>query len=86
MKLDHLATPALIVDIDAMEANLRDMANVFAGRASKLRPHVKNHKAPMLAWKQIRAGAIGMTCATVREAEILVEHGIDSILIANEIS
>jgi D-serine deaminase-like pyridoxal phosphate-dependent protein len=68
-----------------MEANLRDMANFFAGRPSKLRPHFKNHKAPLLAWKQIRAGAIGMTCATVREAQILVEHGIDSILIANEI-
>ena len=40
----------------------------------------------MLAWKQIRAGAIGMTCATMREAEILVEHGIGSILIANEIA
>ena len=86
MRLDQLTTPALIVDMDAMEANLRDMANYFAGRTSKLRPHFKNHKAPMLAWKQIRAGAIGMTCATVREAEILVEHGIDSILLANEIA
>ena len=56
------------------------------GGACKLRPHFKNHKVPLLAWKQIRAGAIGMTCATIREAEILVEHGIDSILIANEIA
>jgi D-serine deaminase-like pyridoxal phosphate-dependent protein len=86
MKLDQIKTPALIVDLDAMEANLRDMANFFADRRSKLRPHFKNHKSPMLAWKQIRAGAIGITCATVREAEILVEHGIESILIANEIA
>ena len=86
MKLEQIKTPALLVDLDAMEANLRDMANFFAHRPAKLRPHFKNHKAPMLAWKQIRAGAIGMTCATVREAEILVEHGIDSILIANEIA
>jgi D-serine deaminase-like pyridoxal phosphate-dependent protein len=86
MKLDQVPTPALIVDLDAMEANLRDMANFFVGRRSKLRPHFKNHKVPMLAWKQIRAGAIGITCATVREAEILVAHGIDSILIANEIA
>ena len=42
----------------------------------KLRPHFKNHKAPLLAWKQIEPGAIGMTCATLREAEILVQHGI----------
>lgn len=86
MKLDQVKTPALLVDLDAMEANLRDMANFFAERPCKLRPHFKNHKTPLLAWKQMRAGAIGMTCATVREAEILVEHGIDSILIANEIT
>jgi D-serine deaminase-like pyridoxal phosphate-dependent protein len=85
MKLDQIKTPALVVDLDAMEGNLRDMANFFAGRPCKLRPHFKNHKTPMLALKQIRAGAIGMTCATMREAEILVEHGIASILIANEI-
>ena len=85
MKLAQVKTPALIVDLDAMERNLRDMANFFEGRPCKLRPHFKNHKTPMFAWKQVRAGAIGMTCATVREAEILVEHGIASILIANEI-
>jgi D-serine deaminase-like pyridoxal phosphate-dependent protein len=86
MKLEHIKTPALCVDLDAMEANLRDMAAFFTGRPCKLRPHFKNHKVPLLAWKQIRAGAIGITCATIREAEILVEHGIDSILIANEIA
>jgi D-serine deaminase-like pyridoxal phosphate-dependent protein len=85
MKLEQIKTPALIVDLDAMEGNLRDMAKFFGGRPCKLRPHFKNHKTPMFAWQQIRAGAIGMTCATVREAEILVEHGISSILIANEI-
>jgi D-serine deaminase-like pyridoxal phosphate-dependent protein len=84
--VEHIATPALLVDLDAMEANLHSMADFFATRACKLRPHFKNHKVPMLAWKQIRAGAIGMTCATLREAEILVQYGIDSILIANEIA
>lgn len=86
MRLNEVKTPALIVDLDAMEGNLLDMAGFFAERPCKLRPHFKNHKAPLLAWKQMRAGAIGMTCATVREAEILVEHGINSILIANEIA
>src|SRR4051794_39109981 len=86
MELDQIKTPALLVDLDAMEANLRDMASFFVGRPCKLRPHFKNHKTPMLAWKQIRAGAIGIACATLREAEILVEHGVDSILIANEIA
>lgn len=86
MKLEQITTPALVVDLDAMEANLHSMAGFFRERPCKLRPHFKNHKTPMLAWKQMRAGAIGMTCATVREAEILVEHGIGSILIANEIA
>jgi D-serine deaminase-like pyridoxal phosphate-dependent protein len=84
LKVEELSTPALLVDLDAMEANLHDMANFFANTAAHLRPHFKNHKCPMLARKQIRAGAIGMTCATVREAEILVHHGVDSVLVANE--
>jgi D-serine deaminase-like pyridoxal phosphate-dependent protein len=86
MTLDQVRTPALLVDLDAMEANLRDMAEFFIDKPCKLRPHFKNHKAPTLASRQIFAGAIGITCATLREAEILVEHGIDGILIANEIA
>lgn len=86
MKKDQITTPALLVDLDAMESNLHCMAAFFRDRACKLRPHFKNHKTPLLALKQVRAGAIGMTCATVREAEILVSHGIGSILIANEIA
>ncbi len=86
MEMQQIPTPALLVDLDEMEFNLRMMAGFFAGKTAKLRPHFKNHKAPMLAWKQLRMGAIGMTCATIREAEILVEHGVDNILIANEIA
>jgi D-serine deaminase-like pyridoxal phosphate-dependent protein len=86
MKVEQIKTPALLVDLDAMESNLRGMASFFRDRRCKLRPHFKNHKVPRLAWRQIRAGAIGMTCATLREAEILVDHGIGSILIANEIA
>jgi len=82
----HITTPALLVDLDAMEFNLRKMAEFFMDKHCKLRPHFKNHKAPSLAWKQIRAGAIGITCATLREAEILVHHGVDNILIANELA
>ncbi len=85
MRRDEINTPALLVDLDVMEANLNRMAAFFAGKPANLRPHFKNHKIPLLALQQIRAGAIGMTCATVREAEILVHHGIDSILIANEV-
>src|SRR3984885_2547637 len=85
MKIHEIDTPALVVDLDAMESNLHRMAGFFHGQSTKLRPHFKNHKAPVLAARQIEAGAIGMTCATLREAEILVDHGVRSILIANEI-
>jgi D-serine deaminase-like pyridoxal phosphate-dependent protein len=86
LNLEQITTPALLTDLDAMESNLQRMAGFFADKRCKLRPHFKNHKVPLLAWKQLRAGAIGITCATLREAEILVHHGVDSILIANEIA
>jgi D-serine deaminase-like pyridoxal phosphate-dependent protein len=86
VKVEEINTPALLVDLDAMEFNLHRMAGIFAETPAKLRPHFKNHKCPLLARKQIRAGAIGLTCATVREAEILVYHGVESILIANEVA
>lgn len=85
MKETELDTPALLVDLNAMECNLKKMADFFANRRCKFRPHFKNHKAPSLARRQLDMGAIGMTCATLREAEILVEHDIASVLIANEI-
>jgi len=84
--IEQIPTPALLVDLDAMESNLHRMADFFHDKPCKLRPHFKNHKTPLLALKQVRAGAVGMTCATLREAEILVSHGIGSILIANEIA
>lgn len=86
LRIDQITTPALLVDLDAMESNLHRMAAFFRDKPCKLRPHFKNHKTPLLAWKQLRSGAIGMTCATLREAEVLVNHGIDSVLIANEIA
>ena len=86
MRAHEIRTPALLVDLDAMESNLNRMAAFFQDKPVKLRPHFKNHKVPLLAWKQIEAGAIGICCATLREAEILVQHGVRSILMANEIS
>jgi D-serine deaminase-like pyridoxal phosphate-dependent protein len=86
MRIHEIDTPALLVDLDAMESNLHRMSAFFRDQPTKLRPHLKNHKVPLLAWKQLEAGAIGMTCATLREAEILVDHGVRSILIANEIA
>lgn len=86
MNIQEIDTPALLVSLDALESNVSQMAGFFRGKPARLRPHFKNHKVPMLAWKQLEAGAIGITCATLREAEILVRHGVRSILIANEIA
>jgi D-serine deaminase-like pyridoxal phosphate-dependent protein len=86
MRIEEIDTPALLVDLDAMESNLHRMAAFFERKPAKLRPHFKNHKVPLLAWKQLEAGAIGITCATLAEAEVLVHHGVRSILLANEIA
>ncbi len=85
MPIQELDTPALIVDLDALEANIRTMAAFFAGRTTALRPHAKTHKCPQVALKQIQAGAVGITCAKVTEAEVMVRAGIRNILIANQV-
>ena len=85
MPKEHIPTPALILDLDRFEENLHTMAGFFSG-AVKLRPHIKTHKCPMIAHLQVRAGAIGITCAKLSEAEVMVEHGISDILIANQVS
>ncbi len=80
-----LPTPALLVDLDVLEANLALMADFFRTKAARLRPHFKTPKCTQIALRQMQAGAIGITCAKLGEAEALVEAGIPSILIANEI-
>ena len=83
---DQIETPALLIDLDRMESNIRRMADFFRGTAAKLRPHVKTHKTPILAHKQLAAGsAVGITAAKLGEAEVMVRAGIQDILIANEI-
>jgi D-serine deaminase-like pyridoxal phosphate-dependent protein len=79
-------TPALLIDLPAMESNLAKMAKFFEGVPANLRPHVKTYKAtPELARLQLNAGAVGVTCAKVSEAEVLVRAGIEDVLIANQI-
>lgn len=85
MKVSEIDTPALLLDLDAMERNLEKMARFFSG-GTRLRPHYKNHKCPELARRQIARGAIGLTCATLSEAEALVANDIDHILISSEIA
>ncbi len=82
----EIDTPALLLDLDAMERNLARMARFFAAGPTRLRPHYKNHKCPALARRQLDAGAIGITCATLTEAEALAANGITDILISSELA
>ncbi len=84
-ELAEIDTPALLIDLDAMERNLRTMADFFADKPAKLRPHAKTHKSPIIAHKQLALGAVGITCAKLGEAEVMVEAGVDDILVANQI-
>ena len=83
--LDAVDTPALLVDLDALEHNLATMAAFFAARPAVLRPHFKTHKCLEIARLQLAAGARGVTCAKLGEVEVLVQAGIDDILLANQI-
>ena len=81
----EIDTPALLLDADALQANLQTMASFFASRHCKLRPHFKSHKCTTIARMQMNAGAVGITCAKLGEAEVVADAGIHNILIANEI-
>jgi D-serine deaminase-like pyridoxal phosphate-dependent protein len=83
--VSEIPTPALIVNVAAMERNIQRMAQFFADGPCRLRPHFKAHKTPEIARRQLSAGSVtGLTCATVAEAEVAVSLARD-ILIANEI-
>ena len=85
MPLDGVDTPALVLELDAFERNLRRMNDAVAGRKIRVRTHAKTHKCPEIARQQIAAGAVGMCCQKVSEAEALVDGGIADVLISNEI-
>ncbi len=85
MSLDEVDTPALIVDLDAFERNLRRLADRIAGTGVRLRAHAKTHKCPVIALKQIELGAVGVCCQKVSEAEAMVYGGVKDVLVTNEI-
>jgi len=78
-------TPALLIDAEAMEHNIRSMARYYEGRSASLRPHMKTHKTPIITHKQIEAGAIGVTCQKLGEAEVFARAGVGGILISNQV-
>jgi D-serine deaminase-like pyridoxal phosphate-dependent protein len=84
MDVDALTTPALLVDADAFEHNLRVMRDALPG--PRLRPHVKAHKCTALAARQAAAGHVTFCCATVREMEGMAKAGFgEDLLLANEV-
>ncbi|AJY76769.1 alanine racemase [Paenibacillus beijingensis] len=82
MKVSELPTPAFIIDLDRLQFNIGLMADIAKKNGIKLRPHIKTHKMPVIAKMQMDMGAVGVTCAKVTEAEVMVRAGIKDILIA----
>ncbi|MBS0421511.1 MAG: DSD1 family PLP-dependent enzyme [Proteobacteria bacterium] len=80
-----LATPALIVDLNAFEHNLKSMARLCKRAGLALRPHAKTHKSIEVARRQIAAGAVGISVATVREAAVMVEAGLPGVLLTTPV-
>ena len=83
-RLDEVDTPALVLDLDAFEANLAAL-NRAIGKRVRVRAHAKTHKCPEIAKRQIAAGAVGVCCQKVSEAEALVDGGVHDVLVSNEI-
>ena len=86
MALEDIATPALIIDLDAFEKNVRVMADFVRDNAIRLRAHAKTHKSFDIARYQIaHGGACGICCQKVSEAEALVAAGITDVLVSNQV-
>lgn len=81
MRSADLNTPAVIIDRRIAEANLRRAQDYADGHGLQLRPHIKTHKLPLMAWRQIELGAVGITCQKVSEAEAMADAGIADIFI-----
>jgi len=83
---ESLSTPALILDLDCFEGNLKKMSSHCNGIHLSLRPHVKGHKSVACAKAQVAEGAVGVCCATIREAEVMTRGGISGVLISSTLT
>lgn len=81
-----LNTPVLVLDVDALDRNIAAMAALVAARGVALRPHAKTHKSVDIAKRQIAAGAVGVCCAKIGEAEALAGGGVTGILITSPVA
>lgn len=85
MKVEELDTPVLLVDAGALERNIIAMRDIAAATGVAYRPHAKTHKSPIVANMQLEAGAVGVCCAKLGEAEIMAAAGIPDILITSQV-
>jgi D-serine deaminase-like pyridoxal phosphate-dependent protein len=83
--LEEVDTPALVVDLDALEGNIACMAAAVKDSPVRLRPHAKSHKCAEIAKRQVAAGAVGVCAQKTSEAEALVAGGVADVLVTNEI-
>jgi D-serine deaminase-like pyridoxal phosphate-dependent protein len=81
----EFGTPAVVIDLDRVEANIARVQKLCEAAGVANRPHIKTHKSPVLARMQVAAGARGITCQKLGEAEVMVDGGIDDILISYNI-
>ena len=85
MTRDEIPTPALLLDLDRFERNLVRLARHATAAGKALRPHAKTHRCPEIARRQIAAGALGVACAKLGEAEVMARAGIRGLLITTEV-
>ena len=86
MNMFDLDTPCLVLDLDILEENLGKMQASAKAAGKSLRPHAKSHKCSILAKKQLAAGAIGICAAKVSEAEVLINAGVDGVLVTGAVA
>jgi 3-hydroxy-D-aspartate aldolase len=85
MHRDEIPTPALLLDLDRFERNLTRMATHVRAAGKHLRPHAKTHRCPEIAKRQVAAGALGVACAKLGEAEVMAKAGVRGLLITTEV-
>ena len=81
----RLLTPALVLDLPVFERNLAAMAELAASRGVAMRPHAKTHKCVEIARRQVAAGAIGVSCTILREAEVMIAAGVPGVLVTSPV-
>ena len=83
--IEQFGTPCAVIDLDVVDRNIARLQSRCDAASLANRPHIKTHKSPFLAKRQLAAGADGITCQKLGEAEVMAEAGVGDILIATNI-